>query len=263
MNNANPQTSQLNRSFMRRAPRTPGLSAAAVGVSLLAVLFAMGGLSFAAGARLEHQVRADLFATPEGIVAPFDIQELRHQVAGENERATVLAERHNEIFNDPASPVGANPQGDVTLVEFLDYNCPHCRGAASLLAELEQTDKGLRLVFKEFPILGPGSTFAARAALASQKQGKYLAFHRAMMAHRGVLTASTTLEVATAVGLDIEQLRRDMKDAAIDTAIERNLALAEALRIFGTPSFIAGQEILCGLADADTMQRLIANARRR
>jgi protein-disulfide isomerase len=130
-----------------------------------------------------------------------------------------------------------------------------------MLDELEQADKGLRLVFKEYPILGPGSVFAARAALASQKQGKYLAFHKAMMAYKGQITEGSSLEIAAQVGLDVERLKKDMEDPKIDEAIKRNVALAEALRISGTPTFIAGKEILRGLADADTMKQLIDSAR--
>jgi protein-disulfide isomerase len=165
------------------------------------------------------------------------------------------------IFNDAASPVAGNPKGDVTLVEFFDYNCPYCRKAAPIIEELARGDPNLRLVFKEFPILGPGSTFAARAALASQKQDKYLAFHNAMMAYPGSIRETSTLEVAANVGLDVARLREDMEDPAIKQSIDRNLALAEDLRITGTPSFVAGKEIARGLADLEAMKELIAKAR--
>ena len=172
-----------------------------------------------------------------------------------------LAERRAEILHDPAAPVGGNPDGDVTLVEFFDYNCPYCRRVAPSVAELVETDPDLRVVYKEYPILGPGSQFAARAALASAKQGKYASFHHALMEADGQVTEQTVIEVARTVGLDIERLRADMEDPAIQEAIARNLQLANALGITGTPSFIIGQELVPGAVDLGTLLGLIDRAR--
>ncbi|WP_370125993.1 DsbA family protein [Sinorhizobium fredii] len=238
------------------------LAGLSVVFSALALLFAAGILPPLRGTDdLEHQLRAYLLDNPEVIVESVQGMETRRQAAANSEATAVIAQRRDEIFNDPGSPVGANPRGDAILVEFFDYNCPYCRQATPMLERLEQEDKGLRLVFKEYPILGPGSVFAARAALASQKQGKYLAFHKAMMAYEGRITETSSLEVAANVGLDVEQLKQDMKDPAIDEAIRRNIALAQALRLSGTPSFVAGREIVRGLTDAGGLKRLIASAR--
>lgn len=237
------------------------LASISVALSAVALLYAAGILSSVRHADIDSQMRSYLLANPEVIVESMNGMEARQRAAEQNELAAVLTQRRDEVFNDPASPVGANPQGDAALVEFFDYNCPYCRKASPMLDELEQTDKGLRLVFKEYPILGPGSVFAARAALASQRQGKYLAFHKAMMTYQAQITERSSLEVAEQVGLDVDRLKKDMEDPAIDAAIKRNLALAEALRISGTPTFIAGKEILRGLADTETMKRLVASAR--
>lgn len=238
------------------------LAGVSTALSALALLFAAGVLPPAQDAVLERELRSYLLANPEVIVESISGLEARRQAAEENELTAILVQRRDEIINDPASPVGANPQGDVTLVEFFDYNCPYCRKATPMLDELEQTDKELRLVFKEYPILGPGSFFAARAALASQKQGKYLSFHKAMMSHKGQITENSSLEIAAQVGLDVERLKKDMEDPAIDEAIKRNLTLAEALRISGTPTFIAGKQVRPGLLDLDTMKQFIAEARK-
>lgn len=202
-----------------------------------------------------------LLSNPEVIVEAVKQMEARQQAAQENELTAVLTARRDEIFSDPASPVGGNVDGDVTVVEFFDYNCPYCRQAAPMLQQLLREDSGLRIVFKEFPILGPGSRFAARAALASQKQGKYLAFHNAMMTYKGSISENSTLELAASVGLDVEQLERDMADPAIEDAIAANFDLADALRLSGTPSFISGKQITRGLVDLETMAQLIAAAR--
>ncbi|RVH28082.1 DsbA family protein [Sinorhizobium meliloti] len=234
-------------------------------LSVMALLYAAGVLpplrESTDRADLESQLRNYLLANPEVLIESVNGLQARQQAAENSELVPVISQRHDEIFNDPGSPVGANPNGDATLVEFFDYNCPYCRQATPMLDKLEQEDKGMRLVFKEYPILGPGSVFAARAALASRKQGKYLAFHKAMMAYQGRITETSSLEVAANVGLDVEQLKQDMKDPAIDEIIKRNIALAQALRISGTPSFIVGKEIVRGLTDTGSLKRLIASAR--
>jgi protein-disulfide isomerase len=158
--------------------------------------------------------------------------------------------------------VAGNPAGDVTLVEFFDYNCPYCRQAAPQLQQAVADDPNLKLVFKEWPILGPGSEFAAKAALAAERQNKYQAFHQRMMAFTGAINEKSTISVAQQVGLDIGQLEKDMRDPAISAAIERNHALASALRINGTPVFIVGDQIIRGLVDSATLQRSIAEARK-
>ncbi|WP_244520143.1 DsbA family protein [Sinorhizobium glycinis] len=228
----------------------------------MALLFAAGVLSpLRDGSDLDGRMHAYLLANPEVLIESMNGLQARRQAAENNDLTAVISQRHDEIFNDPGSPVGANPKGEAILVEFFDYNCPYCRQATPMLDKLEQEDKGLRLVFKEYPILGPGSVFAARAALASQKQGKYLAFHKGMMAYQGRITETSSLEVAANVGLDVEQLKQDMKDPAIDEIIKRNVALAQALHISGTPSFVVGKEIVQGLTDASSLKRLIASAR--
>lgn len=242
-------------------------SALAAGFSAAAMLFAAGmfdaGETRVVPRAFEDQARAYILQNPEVIVEAFRRLEARERIAEADELKSVIAARRDEIFDDPAAPVAGNPEGDVTVVEFFDYNCPYCRKAAPLLAEAEATDGDLRLVYKEFPILGPGSEFAARAALASDRQRRYGAFHSALMAHDGAITESSTLAIAEAVGLDIERLEKDMADPAIADAIERNIALAQALRVTGTPSFVIGEEIVRGLVDPATMRRLIARARDR
>lgn len=210
----------------------------------------------------ERRVRAYLLENPEVIVEAMEVLERRRQAAEIEELHTVLAARHDEIFRDPQSPVGGNPQGDVTLVEFFDYNCPYCRRVAGVMQQAAEADPNLRLVYKEFPILGPGSHVAARAALAAARQGRYVAYHAALMRASGSLGESEALEIAQTVGIDVERLRADMADPALGEAVERNLELAHALRITGTPSFVVGDQIIRGATDLETMQKAIAAARR-
>ena len=171
------------------------------------------------------------------------------------------AQRDRDLNEDPGSPVRGNANGDVTLVEFFDYNCPYCRQVLTTLADLQEANPRLRVVYKEFPILSDNSRFAARAALASRRQDKYFEFHDALMSSGGITTPEKVIEVARSVGLSIRQLRRDMADSEIQATIERNLALASSLRITGTPGFVVGDRVFRGAADGETLQALIDRGR--
>ena len=209
----------------------------------------------------EQRVRDFLLEHPEVIMEAVQLLQERQRAAEAENLKRTIAARRDEIFNDPSAPVGGNPSGDVTVVEFFDYNCPYCRRVAPTLAEVEEADASLRIVYKEFPILGPGSRFAARAALAAQKQGTYPAFHTALMRAQEQLDENEVITIAQAVGLDAARLQQDMQDPAIEDAIARNLELAEALGITGTPSFVIGDRIVPGAIDRRTLERLIAGAR--
>ncbi|MEQ8651478.1 MAG: DsbA family protein [Kiloniellales bacterium] len=209
----------------------------------------------------ERRVRDYLVANPEVIVEAIQNLERKQREAEHTEAQAALAVHRDELLNSTESPVGGNPKGDVTLVEFFDYNCPYCRQVAPIMAAAEENDPQLRIVYKEFPILGPNSVFAARAALAAGTQDLYPQFHKAMMQVSGTADEEQVTAIAGQIGLDIERLRADMADPAIDAEINRNMALARALRINGTPGFVIGEEILRGATDLQTMQRLIDQAR--
>lgn len=211
----------------------------------------------------ERRVRDYLLDHPEVIIAAVQRLEARQQAAAESEAQTVLKSRAEQVFRDPASPVGGNPEGDVTLVEFFDYNCRYCRQVAGPMEEAEKGDAKLRIVYKEFPILGPNSIAAAMIALAAHRQGKYAAFHKALMRVRGTADEATALRVAGEIGLDVARLKVDMRDSAIQTEIDRNLELARALRITGTPGFVIGTRILRGAADVATLRKLVDDARKK
>ena len=164
------------------------------------------------------------------------------------------------------TPFGSSWKGsskpDVTLVEFFDYRCPYCKQVVPALDALLAKDKQLRFVYKEFPVLGPDSVHAARAALAAGKQGKYEAMHRALMAIKGQLDEPAIMKVAASVGLDVERLKTDMAAPETDRALKANVKLAEALDIHGTPGFVIGDEIVPGAVGLDELKRLIEAARR-
>jgi len=209
----------------------------------------------------EQRVRTYLLEHPEVIADAINRLQER-QAQQDTAQVTAELKAHaDEVFRDPDSPVGGNPEGDVTLVEFFDYNCPYCRQMAPVMAQAEADDPRLRIVYKEFPILGPGSVVAAKAALAANKQGKYVAFHRALYQIRGSVEESKVLDAAATIGLDVDRLKADMQDPTIAGVVDRNLKLAQALRITGTPGFVAGDQILVGATDLKTLQAVLQAVR--
>jgi protein-disulfide isomerase len=209
-----------------------------------------------------QRVREYLLGHPEVVMEAAQRFEARQQAREESETQQLLKAHAEEILRDADSPVGGNPQGDVSLVEFFDYNCPYCRRVAPVMIDAERSDPQLRIVYKEFPILGSNSTFAAKAALAAHRQGKYLALHQALMQVRGTVDKALVLDAAARIGVDVERLKSDLNDPAIEAAIEKNLDLARALRINGTPSFVIGEQILRGATDLRALQGLIGEARK-
>jgi protein-disulfide isomerase len=193
------------------------------------------------------------------------LQAAQDKLKGESREkaAAALVEHRRELLEDPDAPVGGNPKGDVSLVEFFDYRCPYCKQVVPAIDALLAKDKQLRFVYKELPVLGPDSVRAARAALAAGKQGKYEAMHRALMAVKGQIDEPAIMKVAASVGLDVERLKVDMAAPEIDRALKANVKLAEALDIRGTPGFVIGDEIVPGAVSQDTLKQLIDAARQR
>ena len=159
------------------------------------------------------------------------------------------------------TPVSGDPGGDVTLVEFFDYQCGYCKRALAPMKELLASDGKLRVVWKEFPILGPASRFAARAATAAARQGRYLDFHLAVMGAPGKLTESSVMGIAERLGIDVERLRRDMEDPAIEAYLDETHRLARDLGITGTPAFVIGETVVPGVVGGARLKELIANVR--
>lgn len=210
--------------------------------------------------QVEKIVREYLMREPEIIYRA--LEELqRRQAAAEAERQRVaIAENQGALLSDPASPVGGNPDGDVTLVEFFDYRCAYCRRVVPSLRELLDEDRDLRVVFKDLPVLGPDSVRAARAALASRRQNGYVPFHFALMAADD-LSMQGIRAVAQQVGLDADQLEADMSAPEVLQTIEANYALANELGIDGTPAFVIGKQLIPGAVDKARLEQLIREAR--
>ncbi len=159
------------------------------------------------------------------------------------------------------SPVLGPEDAPVTIVEFFDYNCPFCRQVKPEVQALLADDPNIRLVYREWPILGEGSVFAARAALATRSQGKYEEFHWAMMGMQGRAEEASVLRIAEEVGLDLEKLRADMEAPEIDDHIAQSMRLTRALGFSGTPSFVIGDALVPGFVEAPVLAEQVAKAR--
>ncbi len=167
------------------------------------------------------------------------------------------------LTEDAGDPVAGNPRGDVTLVEFYDVRCPFCRRMLPVVAELLKRDPGLRVVYKDLPILGPPSVLGARALLAAQLQDGYFRLHDLLMAGPPDIDMVKLRVAATAAGLDWDRLQRDMANPAIQSRIAANLELGRQLHIDGTPAYVIGNRMIAGAVDAAELQAAVAAARKR
>lgn len=161
------------------------------------------------------------------------------------------------LFGDAADPTAGPAGAEVTIVEFFDYQCPYCRIVSEFLGKVQADDPRVRIVFKEWPIFGPSSELAARAALAAARQGQYLRFHEAMMRSRGIPNEATIRNAATRATIDPDRLLIDLNSAEFDTVIRRNSQLAGELGLIGTPSFVVGRTIVEGAITRNQIEKLI------
>lgn len=176
-------------------------------------------------------------------------------------RVEAIRAERAALLRDPADPVRGNPAGDVTIVEFFDVRCGFCRRLHPELEALIAADRGVRVVMKDLPILGPQSVWAARALLAAHRQGGYARLQDALLRMRGEATEAAIQAEARRVGLDWQRLRRDMEDPAIMARIDANFALARRLAISGTPALIIGDTLVPGAVDQRTLAALVASQR--
>lgn len=181
------------------------------------------------------------------------------------DRSAVIASNAQMLFNSPHQVTLGNPSGDVTLVEFFDYSCGYCKRALADTVALLNGDPKIKLVLKEFPILGPGSTAAAHVAIAVRMQDasglKYLAFHRELLSEAGPADEDRALAAAKDQGLDLDRLKRDMASAEVQETIDENLKLSTALGLTGTPSYVIGVHVLQGAVGLARLQSEIALVR--
>lgn len=240
------------------------LRAVAAGAALALLAFANGqparAQTISPGQRgeIEKIIKDYLLKNPEVLQDAYAVLEKRqHRAAVEP-----LAQ---SLFNSSHQVVIGNPKGDVTMVEFFDYNCPHCKDAVADMLDLLKTDPKLRIVLKEFPVLGQQSVEAAQVAVAVRMQDpggkKYLDFHRKMFAHRGINDKAQALATAKEAGFDVKRLETDLVSPEVKTTLEENFQLADALGLNGTPAYVIGYDFFAGQVGAKALREKINDAR--
>jgi len=214
---------------------------------------------------INAQIRAYILENPEIIVEAMQVLEQREQNAKANADRDLVASMRGPLEDDGYSLIAGNPDGDVTLIEFLDYRCGYCKQAHDGVKALIASDPNIKFIIKEFPILGPESTFASRAAMATLKQGAdaYLKFNDAMMRHRGNLDQPTVMRIAGEIGVDQAQLAEDIQDPQIAANIRKTYSLARRLDISGTPAFIIGDTVVRGFLPYDSLKEIVEEQRER
>ncbi len=251
---------------LRRLSLAARVVAVATGL-VVASTFAVAAQSFSPAQRgeIEEIVRSYLLRKPEVLQEVIlELEKRQSAIEAANAKAAVKANAEL-LFNSPRHAVAGNPQGDVTLVEFFDYNCGFCKRALSDLLELMKQDPKLRVVFMEFPVLGEASLDAARVAIAAHMQDKsgkkYFELRRKMLTHRGRIDKAQALASAEAVGLDVARIKRDMGSDEVRATIEETMSVAQALGLNGTPSYVVGDEVVVGAVGRDALKQKVNEAR--
>jgi protein-disulfide isomerase len=224
----------------------------------------LGEMTAEERAAFRAEVTAFLLDNPEVIVEAMDVLQQRQDAAAADRDVQFLTENHDALFNDAASWVGGNPDGDVTLIEFTDYRCGYCRKAHDEVAELIRSDGNIRFIVKEFPILGDASMISSRFAIAVlQMHGpdQYKAAHDALITLRGEPDEATLTRLATDMGLDPAAVLLRMGSEEVTAVIAANHALADAMQISGTPTFVIKGQMLRGYVPLDGMRKIVADER--
>ena len=240
--------------------------AAVVSVALAHFIYGRGGLAggvASSGGQLDSMeveaiVRGYLTKNPEILVEMTNELDKRQQAEQSATQEKAISENAEKLFRSPGAFIAGNPDGDVSVVEFFDYNCGFCRRALPDVVKLIDGDNKVRLVLKELPIFGEDSEAAAKAALAAHKQGKYFEMHQKLFTEPGKADKAKALSIAKELGLDVAQLEKDMDDASVKQALDESKELAQKLGLQGTPLYLIGDRVVPGAPD-DLYEQLTKN----
>lgn len=202
-------------------------------------------------------IRDYLIANPQLMLEVMEALDAYESQAEAVQQRVAIEANREALERDGYSFIAGNPDGAITVVEFFDYRCPYCKQTGDDMAELIKRNDDVRLVLKEFPILGPNSTIASRAAIAAIPQGNYLNFHFALLAVEGTLDREKVMEVAEAQGIDVDKLANSMESERVDKIIDDNRTLAREIGVRGTPAIVIGDELVPGAAPLDVIEARI------
>lgn len=242
------------------------LLAAAATAALMMLPAPSRAENFSAAQRgeIEQIIKEYLVNHPEVLEEASAELDKRKQLAEAEKARTEIKNHSDAIFNSPHQVTIGNAKGDVTLVEFFDYNCGYCKRALADLTSIMKEDSKLRVVLKEFPVLGPGSVEAARVAVAVRMQDsgkKYFDFHQRLLGGRGQADKARALAAAKEAGFDMGRIEKDMASDEVRTSIEENMRIAESLGLNGTPSYVVGSEVVVGAVGLDALKQKVNVAR--
>lgn len=216
---------------------------------------------------IEKITRAYLINHPDVLVEASKSLQAKAQKEQMSHVQQAILNNKKDLFNNPDTPTAGNPKATIHVVEFFDYQCGHCRSAAPIIKTLMAHNPAVQFIFKELPIFGGDSKYAAEAALASHAQGKYLALHNKLFSADGPLSKTQVMRFASDVGLDNSQLSTAMNAPAIEQQIKDNFRLAESLGIMGTPAFVIGNtqtnqfQFIPGAASESILQKAIQSVK--
>jgi protein-disulfide isomerase len=199
-----------------------------------------------------------LINNPDVLRAAIEALDKHDKQVEADARQSAVADQAGVVFSSPHQANVGNPKGDATLVEFFDYNCHYCKGALPDIAKLMQNDPNMKLVLKDFPVLGPGSVEAAKVATAVRNQlhgDKFWQFHVKLLGSHGPVGKAEALAVAKEMGVDMDRLNKDMENPDVTAGLEEVMHMADALQINGTPSFVVGQEVVVGAVGYDQLKQ--------
>jgi protein-disulfide isomerase len=223
------------------------------------------GISGSQRTEIEKIIREYLIANPEVLQDAMNELEKRQSAAEAAKHQATIKDHAEQLFNSKRHVVVGNPQGDVTFVEFFDYNCGYCKRAMVDMFDLMKADPKLKVVLKEFPVLGPSSIEAAKVAVAVRMQDrtgkKYLDFHQKLLSGRGQVDKAQAMAAAKEVGLDMARLERDLGSDEIGRSLEESFKLAEKLGLNGTPSYVIGDNVVVGAVGLAALKEKINTAR--
>jgi protein-disulfide isomerase len=244
------------------------LLAAALFAVLLALPAPARTQSFTADQRteIERIVKEYLLQNPDLLQEVMAELEKRQAVAEAEKHRSAIKQYSTAIFNSPRQVTLGNPQGDVTVVEFFDYNCGYCKRAMSDMLDLIKGDSKIKFVLKEFPVLGEASVQAAQVAAAVRMQDKtggkkYLEFHQKLLSGRGQVDKARALAAAKEIGFDAARIEKDMGSEEVRATLEESFKLAEALGLNGTPSYVVGSDVVIGAVGLNTLKEKVNTAR--
>lgn len=187
---------------------------------------------------IQRIIKNYLIKNPEVLLDASKALQQKEEAKAQQEALSAITANIKSLFNNPKSPTAGNPNGSIQIIEFFDYQCGHCKAMAATIEDILKSNPNIKLIFKELPIFGGNSRFAAKAALASTAQGKYFAFHNALFNAESALNPTVIFNIAKSIGLDTDKLKQTMNKPWINRELRNNFLLAQELRLVGTPAFI-------------------------